>query len=207
MANKPTIVGIGSASRKILNYIYKYEPDLKFLCIDRRELKNPKNDNFLRFFKPDLKVCESKAGCGITRSLTRNRSQKDEENLKKSDIKTLSFKDFASIGRALNGENNIVVILPLGGNFGNDMGQYIIRYLISQNKDISVIATTPFKFEGKNKLQESKNSLAQIEEIVFDTTVFNNNSLLDKLDTQVSLPDAFRIIDEILYDTLKEKFL
>ena len=166
MSNKPTIVGIGSASKKILNHIHRNEPDLKFLCIDN-----------------------------------------DEENLKNSDTRTLFFKDFASIGRALNGENNIVVILPLGGNFGNDMGQHIIRYLINQNKDISVIATTPFKFEGKNKLQESKNSLAQIEEIVFDTTVFNNNSLLDKLDTQVSLPDAFRIIDEIIYDKLKEKFL
>ena len=73
----------------------------------------------------------------------------DEENLKNSYTRTLLFKDFASIGRALNGENNIVVILPLGGNFGNEMGQYIIRYLINQNKDISVIATTPFTFEGK----------------------------------------------------------
>ena len=166
MANKPTIVGIGSASRKILNYIYKYEPDLKFLCIDN-----------------------------------------NEENLRISDTRTLFFKDFASVGRILDGENNIVVILPLGGNFGTEMGQHIIRYLINQNKDISVIATTPFTFEGKKRLSAARSAFRIIEDLVFDTTVFNNNSLLEKLEQQISLPDAFRIIDEILYDTLKEKFL
>ena len=34
MSNKPTIVGIGSASQKVLNHINKNEPNLKFLCID-----------------------------------------------------------------------------------------------------------------------------------------------------------------------------
>ena len=87
------------------------------------------------------------------------------------------------------------------------MGQHIIRYLINQNKDISVIVTTPFTFEGKKRLSAARSTLKMVEDLVFDTTVFNNNSLLDKLDKQVSLPDAFRIIDEILYDTLKEKFL
>ena len=37
MSNKPTIVGIGSASTKILNHIQRNEPDLKFLCIDNDE--------------------------------------------------------------------------------------------------------------------------------------------------------------------------
>ena len=46
-----------------------------------------------------------------------------------------------------------------------------------------------------------------IEDLVFDTTVFNNDTLLNKLDRPISLADAFRIIDEIIYDTLKEKFL
>lgn len=166
MSNKPTIVGIGSASKKILNHIHRNEPDLKFLYIDN-----------------------------------------DEENLKLSDTKTLLFKDFASVGTALNGEDNIVVILPLGGEFGSNMGQYIIRYLINQNKDISVIATTPFTFEGNKRISAARSVLRIIEDLVFDTTVFSNNSLLDKLERQVSLPDAFRIIDEIIYDTLKEKFL
>jgi len=166
MSNKPTIVGIGSASKKIFNHIHRNEPDLKFLCIDN-----------------------------------------DKENLKNSYTRTLLFKDFASIGRALNGENDIVVILPLGGNFGCDMGQYIIRYLINQNKDISVIATTPFNFEGTKRLSAARSAFRIIEDLVFDTTVFNNNSLLDKLEQQISLPDAFRIIDEIIYDKLKEKFL
>lgn len=42
MSNKPTIVGIGSASQKVLNHIHKNEPDLKFLCIDNdsESLKN-----------------------------------------------------------------------------------------------------------------------------------------------------------------------
>ena len=117
------------------------------------------------------------------------------------------FKDFASIGRVLDEENDIVVVLPLGGNFGCDMGQYIIRYLINQNKDVSVIATTPFTFEGKKKLSVARSTLKTVEDLVFDTTVFNNNSLLEKLEQQISLPDAFRIIDEIIYDKLKEKFL
>ena len=166
MSYKPTIVGIGSASKKILNHIHRNEPDLKFLCIDN-----------------------------------------DEENLKNSYTRTLLFRDFASIGRVLDEENDIVVILPLGGNFGCDMGQYIIRYLINQNKEISVIATTPFNFEGTKRLSDARSAFRIIEDLVFDTTVFNNNSLLDKLEQQISLPDAFRIIDEIIYDKLKEKFL
>jgi len=64
MSNKPTIVGIGSASKKILNHIYKNEPDLKFLCIERRVQKNPKNDNFLRFFKPDPRCVRVRLGVG-----------------------------------------------------------------------------------------------------------------------------------------------
>lgn len=166
MANKPTVLGIGSSSQKILNHIYKNEPDLNFFCIDN-----------------------------------------NENTLELSTAKTLLFKDFASVGTALNGEDNIVVILPLGGEFGSDMGQYIIRYLINQNKDVSVIATTPFNFEGNKRISAARSALRIIEDLVFDTTVFNNNSLLDKLEKQISLPDVFRIIDEIIYDTLKEKFL
>ena len=40
MSNKPTIVGIGSASTKILNHIHRNEPDLKFLCIEIGSAKN-----------------------------------------------------------------------------------------------------------------------------------------------------------------------
>ena len=97
MSNKPTIVGIGSASQKVLNHIHKNEPDLKFLCIDN-----------------------------------------DSESLKNSDTRTLLFRDLASVGKVLYGENNIVVILPLGGEFGMGMGPHIIKYLINHNKD------TPF---------------------------------------------------------------
>ena len=39
-----------------------------------RMQKNPKNDNFLRFFKSDLKVCELEVVCGIAHNLKRNRS-------------------------------------------------------------------------------------------------------------------------------------
>ena len=81
MSNKPTIVGIGSASQKVLNHIYKNEPDLQFLCIDN-----------------------------------------DSESLKNSDTRTLLFRDLASVGKVLYGEDNIVVILPLGGEFGTGMG-------------------------------------------------------------------------------------
>lgn len=166
MSNKPTIVGIGSASQKILNHIHKNEPDLKFLCIDN-----------------------------------------DAESLKNSDTRTLLFRDLASIGKVLYGEDNIIVILPLGGEFGTGMGQHIIKYLINHIKDVSVIATTPFNFEGRRRLTAARSTLKTIENLFFDTTVFNNNTLLAKLDRQISLADAFRIIDEIIYDTLKEKFL
>ena len=166
MSNKPTIVGIGSASQKVLNHINKNEPDLKFLCIDN-----------------------------------------DSESLKNSDTRTLLFRDLASVGKVLYGEDNIVVILPFGGEFGTGMGQHIIKYLMNHIKDVSVIATTPFNFEGSKRLSAARSTLKRIEDLVFDTTVFNNNTLLAKLDRQISLADAFRIIDEIIYDTLKEKFL
>ena len=110
MSNKPTIVGIGSASQKVLNHINKNEPDLKFLCIDN-----------------------------------------DSESLKNSDTRTLLFRDLASVGKVLYGEDNIVVILPLGGEFGTGMGQHIIKYLMNHIKDVSVIATTPFNFEGTKR--------------------------------------------------------
>ena len=165
MSEEITVLGIGSASKNILNNINSKE-DLKMICIDN-----------------------------------------DEENLKSAKTRTMLFKDFASVGQALSGENNIVVILPLGGNFGSDMGQYIIRYLINQNKDISVISTTPFRFEGNKKVSLAHSALKAIEILVFDTTVFNNNKLIDKLKTETSVKEAFRIIDEIIYDILKEKFL
>ena len=136
MSNKPTIVGIGSASQKVLNYIHKNEPDLKFLCIDN-----------------------------------------DSESLKNSDTRTLLFRDLASVGKVLYGENNIVVVLPLGGEFGTGMGQHIIKYLINHNKDVSVITTTPFNFEGTKRLSAARSTLKRIEDLVFDTTVFNNNTL------------------------------
>ena len=146
MSNKLTIVGIGSASQRVLNHINKNEPDLKFLCIDN-----------------------------------------DAESLKNSDTRTLLFRDLASIGKVLYGEDNIVVILPLGGEFGTGMGQHIIKYLINHIKDVSVIATTPFNFEGSRRLTAARSTLKTIEDLVFDTTVFNNNTLLAKLDRQISL--------------------
>ena len=66
---------------------------------------------------------------------------------------------------------------------------------------------TPFLFEGNKKVSLAHSALKVIEILVFDTTVFNNNKLIDELKTETSVKEAFRIIDEIIYDILKEKFL
>ena len=131
----------------------------------------------------------------------------DEENLNLDICDKLLFKDFASIGEKVSLVKDIVVIMFLGGSFVSEMGHHIIKYLLNHNKDVSVIAIIPFIFEGKHKLLSANLSVTKIEEMVFDTTIYNSNTLIKKLERQVSLNDVFQIINESIYDIVKVKFL
>ena len=45
---------------------------------------------------------------------------------------------------------------------------------------VKLIATTPFNFEGTKRLSAARSTLKTIEDVVFDTTVFNNDTLLQQ---------------------------
>ena len=99
---------------------------------------------------------------------------------------------------AIKGSDMIFIAYGLGGGTGTGAGPVISE--ISRNTGALTIAvvTTPFAFEGAQRMRIADEGLNMIKNYVDTLITINNERLFQVIDKDTRIDDAFRIVDDVL---------
>ena len=102
------------------------------------------------------------------------------------------------IKKALEGADMVFVTLGAGGGTGSGAGHVVAR--LAKETGILVVgfATKPFAFEGEKRRQNAEAAIANLRSSVDTLIVIPNDRLLQTIDRQTPLMEAFKVADDVL---------
>jgi cell division protein FtsZ len=102
------------------------------------------------------------------------------------------------IKHALRGADMVFVTAGEGGGTGSGAAPIVARIAKSIGALTVGIVTTPFKFEGTKRRGQADVGVDDLRKECDTTIVIPNDRLLEVLDRQTSMLDAFKIADDVL---------
>lgn len=102
------------------------------------------------------------------------------------------------IAKALKGADMVFVTAGMGGGTGTGAAP-IIAEIAKEIGALTVgVVTKPFKFEGKKRSTHAVNGVNKLKEKVDTLITIPNDRLLQVVDKNTSINDAFRMADDVL---------
>jgi cell division protein FtsZ len=133
------------------------------------------------------KVATRGLGSGGDPSQGRRAAEEDEQTL----IDSLSDSDM------------VFITAGMGGGTGTG-GAPVVAALARQSGALTVaVVTKPFSFEGRRRLRQAEDGLAELRAEVDTLIIIPNERLLAVVDKATSLTDAFGVADEVLLKATK----
>lgn len=106
------------------------------------------------------------------------------------------------IKKALHGADMVFLTCGLGGGTGSGSIPVISEVAKKLGALTVAIVTLPFSMEGKQRMENARDALANLEGVVDTLIVIPNDKLLEIV-PDVSLATAFKVCDEILVNSVK----
>lgn len=102
------------------------------------------------------------------------------------------------IKNALEGADMIFVTIGAGGGTGSGAGHVIAK--IAKDMGILVVgfATKPFAFEGEKRRRNAETAIEKLRGAVDTLIIIPNDRLLQTIDRQTPLLEAFKVADDVL---------
>jgi cell division protein FtsZ len=107
-------------------------------------------------------------------------------------------ESYDQIKRALRGSDMVFVTAGEGGGTGSGAAPVVARIARELGALTVGIVTTPFKFEGTRRLRQATDGVDSLRSSCDTVIVVPNEKLLEVLDRETSMLDAFRIADDVL---------
>jgi len=107
-------------------------------------------------------------------------------------------ESYDQIKRALRGSDMVFVTAGEGGGTGSGAAPVVARIAKELGALTVGIVTTPFKFEGTRRLHQATEGVDMLRSSCDTVIVVPNEKLLEVLDRETSMLDAFRIADDVL---------
>jgi len=112
-------------------------------------------------------------------------------------------EDEQTIADALSGSDMVFITAGMGGGTGTGAAPVVAR-LAKQSSALTVaVVTRPFTFEGRRRLRQADDGLAELRAEVDTLIVIPNERLLSVVDKETTLTDAFGVADEVLLKATK----
>lgn len=102
------------------------------------------------------------------------------------------------IKKALEGADMVFVTIGAGGGTGSGAGHVVAKAAKAMNVLVVGFATKPFAFEGEKRRRNADSAIAQLREAVDTLIVIPNDRLLQTIDRQTPLLEAFKVADDVL---------
>lgn len=102
------------------------------------------------------------------------------------------------IRKAIEGADMLFITLGAGGGTGSGAGHVVAR--IAKELDILVVgfATKPFAFEGEKRRKNAELAIENLRKAVDTLIIIPNDRLLQTIDRQTPLLEAFKVADDVL---------
>ncbi|HQP05899.1 MAG TPA: cell division protein FtsZ, partial [Smithellaceae bacterium] len=107
------------------------------------------------------------------------------------------------IRRHLEGADMIFITAGLGGGTGTGAAPVIAEVARECGALTVAVVTKPFQFEGKRRNAQAEDGIVQLRDVVDTLIVVPNQRLLSLGGRGLSLLDAFKKADDILYQAVK----
>jgi cell division protein FtsZ len=172
-----TVVGVGGGGCSAVENMMKHEiAGIESLCVDTdpRALLASQANRTIQLGTPDLERSTIELGRAPAEAAAQE------------------------IRDAIQGARTLVIIAGMGG--GTEIGALpVIARIASAMGIITIgVVTTPFAFEGIRRFKVMNMALTELKMSVDHLIVFPNENLLDMLNIDCTLNDAFALADDVI---------
>jgi cell division protein FtsZ len=112
-------------------------------------------------------------------------------------------EDSGRIARAVAGADLVFVTAGLGGGTGSGAAPIVAASAREQGALMIAVVTKPFGFEGTQRSRVADAAATALAEHVDALIVVSNDRVSDVLAEDVSVIDAFRVVDDVLLQAVK----
>lgn len=113
-----------------------------------------------------------------------------------------AIESYEEIKNTLAGADIVFIAAGLGGGTGTGAASIIAKAAKEIGALTVSVVTKPFTWEGKKRAGLANLGLEEIKKISDSIIVVPNDRLLDIVDKNIGMKDAFKIIDNILYQAV-----
>lgn len=113
-----------------------------------------------------------------------------------------AVESYDDIKTALKGADIVFIAAGLGGGTGTGAAAIIAKAAKEIGALTVSVVTKPFTWEGKKRAGLANLGLEEIKKVSDSIIVIPNDRLLEIIDENVGMKDAFKIIDNILYQAV-----
>lgn len=104
----------------------------------------------------------------------------------------------ASLRKALKDAELVFITAGMGGGTGTGAAPYIAYLAKEMGAVVVAVVTTPFSFEGRRRLDKAIAGVSRIRPYVDNLIVIHNDRLLEFVDHDAPMIEAFRTADEVV---------
>ncbi|HPQ80487.1 MAG TPA: cell division protein FtsZ [bacterium] len=117
--------------------------------------------------------------------------------------KNAALEDQRSIAEHLQGADMVFITAGMGGGTGTG-GAPVIAKIAKEMGCLTVgVVTKPFAFEGRQRSVQGDRGIMELREVVDTLITIPNEKLLGVVEHDVTLVDAFKQADQVLYQAVK----
>ena len=113
-----------------------------------------------------------------------------------------AIESYEEIKESLRGSDIVFVAAGLGGGTGTGAAAIIAKAAKDVGALTVAVVTKPFKWEGKRRTGLANLGLEELKKVTDSIIVVKNDKLKDISDPNIGLKDAFKIVDNILYQAV-----
>ncbi len=102
------------------------------------------------------------------------------------------------IRKAVSGADMVFVTIGAGGGTGSGAGHIVAEAAQEQGALVVGFATKPFAFEGEKRRRNADIAIDNLRKVVDTLIIIPNDRLLQTIDRQTPLLEAFKVADDVL---------
>lgn len=180
------VIGVGGGGGNALEHMLAQDIEgVEFICAntDAQALKNSSAKGLLQLGQQITKGL----GAGANPEIGRQAAEADRERIR----------------AALEGADMVFITAGMGGGTGTGAAP-VVAEIAKQMRILTVaVVTKPFVFEGKKRLHLAEEGIKQLSQYVDSLITIPNNKLMNVLGKNVSLLDAFKAVNDVLFGAVK----
>lgn len=175
------VVGVGGAGGAAINRMVEAGVrDVEFIAVntDAQALHHSKADKKIHIGKDATRGL----GAGADPIVGQKAAEESLDDIKK----------------ALEGADMVFVTIGAGGGTGSGAGHIVAKLAKDMNALVVGFATKPFAFEGEKRRKNAETAIAKLRDSVDTLITIPNDRLLQTIDRQTPLLEAFKVADDVL---------